>query len=34
VLRAVGYDDERIAQLLESGAVAGPAAEAEGSFLA
>jgi alpha-methylacyl-CoA racemase len=34
VLRAAGYDDERIAQLLESGAVAGPAAEAEGSFLA
>jgi crotonobetainyl-CoA:carnitine CoA-transferase CaiB-like acyl-CoA transferase len=34
VLRAAGYDDERIAQLLESGAVAGPAADPQGSFLA
>ncbi|HEV2785735.1 MAG TPA: CaiB/BaiF CoA-transferase family protein [Solirubrobacteraceae bacterium] len=34
VLRAAGYDDARIAALLESGAVAGPAADAEGSFLA
>ena len=33
VLRAAGYDDERIAQLLESGAVAGPAADPQGSFL-
>jgi len=34
VLRAAGYDDARIAQLEESGAVAGPAADAEGSFRA
>jgi crotonobetainyl-CoA:carnitine CoA-transferase CaiB-like acyl-CoA transferase len=34
VLRAAGYDDARIAQLLEAGAVAGPAVDAEGSFLA
>ena len=34
VLRAAGYDDARIAELLEAGAVAGPAAGAEGSFLA
>jgi alpha-methylacyl-CoA racemase len=33
-LRGAGYDDEQIAQLLESGAVAGPAADTEGSFLA
>jgi len=33
-LRAVGYDDERIAALLKCGAVAGPAPDAEGSFLA
>jgi crotonobetainyl-CoA:carnitine CoA-transferase CaiB-like acyl-CoA transferase len=33
VLRSLGYDDERIAALKESGAVAGPAAEATGSFL-
>jgi crotonobetainyl-CoA:carnitine CoA-transferase CaiB-like acyl-CoA transferase len=33
VLRSLGYDDERIAALKESGAVAGPAAEAQGSFL-
>jgi len=34
VLRAAGYDDARIARLVESGAVAGPAAGAGGSFLA
>lgn len=34
VLRSLGYDDERIAALKESGAVAGPAAESQGSFLA
>jgi alpha-methylacyl-CoA racemase len=34
VLREAGYDDERIAALLESGAVAGPHAGAGGSFLA
>jgi alpha-methylacyl-CoA racemase len=34
VLRAAGYDDEQIAALKESGAVAGPAAETQGSFLA
>jgi alpha-methylacyl-CoA racemase len=33
VLRALGYDDERIAALKEGGAVAGPASETEGSFL-
>ena len=33
VLRAAGYDEAQIAVLLESGAVAGPAAEAHGSFL-
>jgi crotonobetainyl-CoA:carnitine CoA-transferase CaiB-like acyl-CoA transferase len=34
VLRAAGYDDARIAQLIRSGAVAGPAADGEGSFRA
>jgi alpha-methylacyl-CoA racemase len=34
VLRAAGYDDARIARLVESGAVAGPATDVEGSFLA
>ena len=34
VLRAAGYDDEQIAELLRSGAVAGPHAGAGGSFLA
>ena len=33
VLRAAGYDDAAIAALKESGAVAGPATEATGSFL-
>ena len=33
VLRAAGYDDGQIAALKESGAVAGAAVEAEGSFL-
>jgi alpha-methylacyl-CoA racemase len=32
VLRALGYDDERIAALKEGGAVAGPAGEPQGSF--
>ena len=34
VLRAAGYDDEQVAELLRSGAVAGPHAGAGGSFLA
>jgi formyl-CoA transferase len=34
VLRAAGYDDERIAELLRSGAVAGSHSGAGGSFLA
>ncbi len=34
VLREAGYDDAEIAELLRSGAVAGPAAGAGGSFLA
>jgi crotonobetainyl-CoA:carnitine CoA-transferase CaiB-like acyl-CoA transferase len=34
VLRSAGYDDERIAELLRSGAVAGPHTGAGGSFLA
>ena len=34
VLRAAGYDDARIARLLESGAGAGTSAGADGSFLA
>ena len=34
VLRAAGYDDARIAQLLESGTIAGPSAEASEPFLA
>ena len=34
VLRAAGFDDERIGRLARSGAVAGPAAGAAGSFLA
>jgi crotonobetainyl-CoA:carnitine CoA-transferase CaiB-like acyl-CoA transferase len=33
VLRSVGYDDAAIAALKESGAVAGPVTEAQGSFL-
>jgi crotonobetainyl-CoA:carnitine CoA-transferase CaiB-like acyl-CoA transferase len=34
VLRAAGYDDEQIAELLRSGAVAGPHSGAGGCFLA
>jgi alpha-methylacyl-CoA racemase len=34
VLRSIGYDDERIAALKEAGAVAGPVAGAQGSFMA
>jgi alpha-methylacyl-CoA racemase len=33
VLRAAGYEDDAIARLIEAGAVAGAAAEAQGSFL-
>ena len=33
VLRSLGYDDAAIAALKESGAVAGPVTEAQGSFL-
>jgi hypothetical protein len=33
VLAAAGYSEEEIATLKESGAVAGPAAEVQGSFL-
>jgi alpha-methylacyl-CoA racemase len=33
VLAALGYDDQQIAALLESGAAAGPVAGAQGSFL-
>ena len=33
VLRAAGYSDEEVADLIRSGAVAGPAAQAEGAFL-
>jgi crotonobetainyl-CoA:carnitine CoA-transferase CaiB-like acyl-CoA transferase len=34
VLREIGYADTEIAALKESGAVAGPSADAAGSFLA
>jgi crotonobetainyl-CoA:carnitine CoA-transferase CaiB-like acyl-CoA transferase len=34
VLRDLGYDDAAVAALKESGAVAGPATESQGSFLA
>lgn len=34
VLRSLGYDEDRIAALKESGAVAGPAEASQGSFLA
>ena len=34
VLRALGYDDERVAALEQAGAVAGPTSEPQGSFLA
>jgi crotonobetainyl-CoA:carnitine CoA-transferase CaiB-like acyl-CoA transferase len=34
VLRQAGYSDDEIAALIEAGAVAGPAAGAQGSFLA
>jgi hypothetical protein len=34
VLSALGYSHEEIAALLESGAAAGPASGARGSFLA
>jgi crotonobetainyl-CoA:carnitine CoA-transferase CaiB-like acyl-CoA transferase len=33
VLSALGYSSEEVAALLESGAAAGPAAGAQGSFL-
>jgi crotonobetainyl-CoA:carnitine CoA-transferase CaiB-like acyl-CoA transferase len=33
VLAGLGYGEEEIAALLESGAVAGPVAGAQGSFL-
>jgi alpha-methylacyl-CoA racemase len=33
VLAAAGYSEEDIAELKESGAVAGPAAEVQGSFM-
>jgi crotonobetainyl-CoA:carnitine CoA-transferase CaiB-like acyl-CoA transferase len=33
VLRDAGYDDDAIARLVEAGAVAGPASEAQGSFM-
>lgn len=33
VLRAVGYGDDEVAALLESGAVAGPVNESQGSFM-
>jgi crotonobetainyl-CoA:carnitine CoA-transferase CaiB-like acyl-CoA transferase len=34
VLRQVGYSDEEIAELKESGAAAGPSVGAQGSFRA
>jgi crotonobetainyl-CoA:carnitine CoA-transferase CaiB-like acyl-CoA transferase len=34
VLRSLGYDDEQVAAMKASGAVAGPATESQGSFLA
>jgi hypothetical protein len=34
VLREAGYNDDEIAALVESGAAAGPAAGAQGSFMA
>jgi crotonobetainyl-CoA:carnitine CoA-transferase CaiB-like acyl-CoA transferase len=34
VLRAAGYDDARIAELLEAGTIAGPPAETQEPFLA
>jgi hypothetical protein len=34
VLREAGYSDDEIRELEEHGAVAGPAAGAQGSFLA
>jgi hypothetical protein len=33
-LAALGYGEEEVASLLESGAAAGPATDAQGSFLA
>ena len=33
VLAALGYGDDEVAALVESGAVAGPAGEAQGSFM-
>jgi len=34
VLAGLGYSDDEVASLLESGAAGGPAADAHGSFLA
>jgi crotonobetainyl-CoA:carnitine CoA-transferase CaiB-like acyl-CoA transferase len=34
VLRALGYDERQVAAMVEAGAVAGPAGDTQGSFLA